>query len=74
MLSYNIGRDLDDLVNSLSSVMNIEEKISRLKDMKNSDMYAGQTDEIESLIEAANKELVMPRIIWKHSLQGESHR
>ena len=57
MLSYNIGRDLDDLVNSLSSVMNIEEKISRLKDMKNSDMYAGQTDELESMIEAANKEL-----------------
>ena len=57
VLSYNIGRDLDDLVNSLSSVMNIEEKISRLKDMKNSDMYAGQTDELESMIEAANKEL-----------------
>ena len=57
VLSYNIGRDLDDLVNSLSSVMDIEKKISRLKDMKNSDMYAGQTDELESMIEAATKEL-----------------
>ena len=57
VLSYNIGRDLDDLVNSLSSVMDIEEKISRLKDMKNSDMYAGKTAELESMIEAANKEL-----------------
>ena len=57
VLSYNIGRDLDDLVNSLSSVMDIEKKISRLKDMKSSDMYAGQTDELESMIEAATKEL-----------------
>ncbi len=57
VLSYNIGRDIDDLVNSLSTVADIEEKISKLKNMKESDMYAGQTDELDSMIEAATKEL-----------------
>lgn len=57
VLSYNIGRDIDDLVNSLSTVADIEEKISKLKNMKESDMYAGKTDELESMIEAATKEL-----------------
>ncbi len=57
VLSYNIGRDIDDLVNSLSTVADIEEKISKLKNMKESDMYAGKTDELDSMIEAATKEL-----------------
>ena len=57
ILSYNIGRDIDDLVNSLSTVADIEEKISKLKNMKESDMYAGKTDELDSMIEAATKEL-----------------
>lgn len=57
VLSYNIGRDIDDLVNSLSTVADIENKISRLKEMKGSDMYSGQTAELESMIEAATKEL-----------------
>ena len=57
VLSYNIGRDIDDLVNSLSAVADIEEKITKLNNMKESDMYAGQTEELESMIEAATKEL-----------------
>ncbi len=57
VLSYNIGRDLDDLVNSLSDVLNVENKIKKLKEMKDSTFYKGQQDEIESMLDAANKEL-----------------
>ena len=57
VLSYNIGRDLDDLMSSLANVADIEAKITKLTDMKNSELYAGQKDQIESMIEASNKEL-----------------
>lgn len=57
VLSYNIGRDIDDLVNSLSTVADIEDKLARLDEMKNSTIYQGQRTELESMIEAANKEL-----------------
>ncbi len=57
VLSYNIGRDLDDLMNSLTEVANIESNIAKLKEMKASSLYAGQQDELESMITAANKEL-----------------
>ena len=57
VLSYNIGRDLDDLMSSLTNVADIEAKITKLTDMKSSELYAGQKDQIESMIEASNKEL-----------------
>ena len=57
VLSYNIGRDLDDLMSSLTNVADIEAKITKLTNMKNSELYAGQKDQIESMIEASNKEL-----------------
>ena len=57
VLSYNIGRDLDDLMNSLTEVANIESNIAKLKEMKASSIYEGQQDELESMITAATKEL-----------------
>ena len=57
VLSYDIGRDLDDLMNSLSDVMNVENKIKKLEEMKASTFYTGKQDELDSMIEAANKEL-----------------
>lgn len=57
VLSYNIGRDLDDLMNSLSDVLSAENKIKKLKEMKDSTFYTGQQSELDSMIDAANKEL-----------------
>lgn len=57
VLSYNIGRDIDDLMNSLTEVANIESSIAKLKEMKASSIYEGQQDELESMITAATKEL-----------------
>lgn len=57
VLSYNIGRDLDDLMNSLSDVLSVENKIKKLEEMKASTFYTGQQSELESMIDAANKEL-----------------
>lgn len=56
-ISFNIGRDIDDLLNSLDNVYNIENKIEKLKQMKESTEFKNKQDEIESMITAANKEL-----------------
>lgn len=57
VLSTDIARDIDDLVRSLSRVANVEEKIAKLKEMRASSAYSNNVAEIDSMIEAANKEL-----------------
>lgn len=57
VLSYNIGRDLDDLENSLSLVADIESKIEKLKQMKQGVDYSDKQEELDSMIKAAEKEL-----------------
>lgn len=39
-LSYDIGRDIDDMCNALQSVLDIENKIAKLKTMKESGAYS----------------------------------
>ncbi len=56
-VSYNIGRDIDDLCVAVSAVDEVEKKISGLKEMLDNPLYSGRTDEIESMIEAAGREL-----------------
>lgn len=56
-LSYDIGRDIDDMCNALQSVLDVENKIAKLKSMKESGAYS--TDEkknIDTMITAAEKE------------------
>lgn len=56
-LSYDIGRDIDDMCNALQSVLDVENKIAKLKTMKESGAYS--TDEkknIDTMITAAEKE------------------
>lgn len=57
VLSYNIARDLDNLMNSLTDVAKVEEKIAKLEEMKDSSLYKDKQEELDSMLEAANKEL-----------------
>lgn len=57
VLSYNIARDLDNLMNSLTDVANIEDNIAKLEEMKKSSLYKDKQTELDSMLEAANKEL-----------------
>lgn len=57
VLSYNTARDLDDLMASLTTVGNIEDKIAKLKEMKGSPIYENNQEELDSMISAAEKEL-----------------
>ncbi len=57
-LSYNIGRDIDDMCNALQVVSDIEDKISRLESMQESSAYSDADKEnIATMLEAAEKEL-----------------
>ena len=57
-ISYNIGRDIDDMCNSLQRIENIEDKISKLKSMKESSAYSDDEKEsIDTMITASEKEL-----------------
>ena len=56
-LSYDIGRDIDDLCAALQAVLDVETKITRLKDMKDSSVYNDvEKENIQSMIEACEKE------------------
>lgn len=57
-LSYDIGRDIDDMCNSLQAVADAEAKVAKLKEMKSSDVYTdAQKKDIETMQAAAQKEL-----------------
>ncbi len=57
-LSYNTGRDIDALCNSIQQVADIEDKIKELEKMKSGSNYSTEEKTaIESMITAANKEL-----------------
>lgn len=57
-LSYDIGRDIDDMCNSLQAVADAEAKVAKLKEMKSSDIYTdAQKKDIETMQAAAQKEL-----------------
>lgn len=56
-LSYDIGRDIDDLCVALQTVADIETKITKLKDMKENGAYTdAEREQIETMIVAADKE------------------
>lgn len=56
-LSYDIGRDIDDMCNALQSVLDIENKIAKLKTMKESGAYsADENKNIDTMIAASEKE------------------
>lgn len=56
-LSYDIGRDIDDMCNALQSVLDIENKIAKLKTMKESGAYsADEKKNIDTMIAASEKE------------------
>lgn len=56
--SIYLGRDIDNIVNAVQTVNDVEDKISKLKDMKNQDAYQSEDSQkrIDALIEAAEKE------------------
>lgn len=57
-LSYDIGRDIDDMCASLKAVETAEDKVAKLKEMMNSDMYSdAEKEDIKTMQAAAQKEL-----------------
>lgn len=57
-ISYDIGRDIDDMCNALQRVDNIEKKMTELKKMLESDNYSTvEKEDIQSMIDASEKEL-----------------
>lgn len=56
-ISYNVGRDIDDMCASLKSLQDAEDKLARLKEMQNNDSYSdAEKKSIETMIAAAQKE------------------
>lgn len=56
-LSYDFGRDIDDMCSALNSVLDIENKIAKLKEMKDSSLYTEpEKEKISSMLDAAQKE------------------
>lgn len=56
-LSYNIGRDIDNLCNALTAVADVEDKITKLTEMSESSAYTdAEKKEIATMLEAANQE------------------
>lgn len=59
-LSYDIGRDIDDMCNALQSVLDIENKIAKLKTMKESGAYSDdEKKNIDTMIAASEKSMTM---------------
>ncbi len=58
-ISYDIGRDIDDMCNALLKVEEVEDTISKLEKMKESPTYSSEDAQtkLDSMIEAAKKEL-----------------
>lgn len=57
VFDHSIGRDMDDLMNALSDVIKIEEKIVEFKKLQEDELYADKSEYIASIIEACEKEL-----------------
>lgn len=57
-VSIYLGRDIDHLVNVVQTVNDVEDKIAKLKDMKNQDAYQSpdSQERLDALLEAAQKE------------------
>lgn len=56
-LGYNVGRDIDDLCSTLQAVLDVETKLTKLKEMRDSDSYTSyEKDEIETMIKATEEE------------------
>lgn len=57
VFGHDIGRDIDEMINALSAVVDAQEKVDQLTSMKSSDFYSdAQKESIETMLEAANKE------------------
>lgn len=57
-LSYKIARDIDDLCNALQNVADIEDKILKIKDKYNSEIYSeAEKADMETMLEACEREL-----------------
>lgn len=57
-LSYDIGRDIDDMCNALQAVADVEDKIATLKSMQESPVYSdSEKEDIATMLDAAEKEL-----------------
>lgn len=57
-LSYKVARDIDDLCNALQNVADIEEKIEKLTDKYNSEVYSeAEKADMETMLEACEREL-----------------
>lgn len=57
-LSYDIGRDIDDMCNALQQVDDIETKLAKLKEMQESAAYSDtEKEQIVTMITATEKEL-----------------
>lgn len=71
-LSYDVGRDIDDMCNALQAVADIEAKITKLKEMKESSAYSdAQKADIETMIAASEKEHDYAVGVMKKSFSSE---
>lgn len=58
VFGHDIGRDIDEMINTLSAVISAQDKVDQLTSMKASDLYTDeQKEDIDTLLEAANMEL-----------------
>lgn len=56
-LSYDIARDIDDMCSALQAVLDVETKLAKLKEMKDSNSYSDtEKAAIESMITATEEE------------------
>lgn len=66
VLDLNVLKDIRRLHNSLTNVMDVEKKISKLEEMLESPLYSDtEKVEIESMLEAANKEFDLSKSIME---------
>lgn len=59
VFKHEIVRDIDELIDITQQVLNLEEKVAKIKSMKNDSNYASDDaqEKLESMLAAANKEL-----------------
>lgn len=56
-LSYDAARDIDDMCNALQAVLDVENRLAKLKEMKESSSYSEyDKDSIDTMITAAEQE------------------
>lgn len=57
VLTHDIGRDIDEILEAVSDTVKAEEKVATIKAMIEDPQYADQVTELNTMLEAAQKEL-----------------